>query len=70
MITKFQIEHWAKILMSKCFDHNTTFPDAHTFPPDYRNIQETLHRLRGTRAQKDQLNKTKHACEVCVRQSP
>ena len=29
MITKFQIEHWDQIIMSKCFDHKTTFPDTH-----------------------------------------
>ena len=29
IVPKFQIRHWANILMPQCVDHETTFPDTH-----------------------------------------
>ena len=35
MITSFKYDIGTTILMSKCFDHTTTYPDTHRkIPPD------------------------------------
>ena len=57
MNNKFQVENWDQIQMTNCFDHKTTLPDTQTFPPSDRNLKECSYRLRGFRAQEEQLKK-------------
>ena len=56
MITKFQVKHWAQNSYVKVFRPRKHLSGhAQTFPPGYRNIKETSHRLQGgARAKQEQ----------------
>ena len=54
MITKPQIEH-SELNSLRTLNHLSGH--AQTFPPRYRNVYEMSHRLRGSKAQKEQLEK-------------
>ena len=54
----FKDDMATKIIMLKCFDHKTTFLDTQRyFRPAIEIVLENSHRLRGFRAQKEQLKK-------------
>ena len=56
VITKVQIEYWDKDSNVKvCSPYSHLSRHAQTFPPSYRYLQDFPHRLRGSRAQKQQL---------------
>ena len=58
MITKVQIEHWYKSYNITVFGpENYLSGHVQTFPPGYLNIQDVSYRLRGSKAQKEHLNK-------------
>ena len=56
MVTKFQIEHgYQNSNVKVCRPWNHLSEYAQTFPPGYLHLQEFTHRLRGSRAQNEQL---------------
>ena len=56
--TKFRIEHWDQSSNVEVFrPQNHLSRHALTFPSGDRNRQEMYHRLRGSKAQKEQLTK-------------
>ena len=58
MITKLHIKHWDKIIMSRCFDHNPTFPDTHRhFHLAIGNSRRITIVCKGSRAQNEQRKK-------------